>query len=313
MLSVLPAMTLVLASFLFQVKTEADSVLQIIWDDKKLDGWSLQDNGKYYLSDQCIDYYPGLKDVFYEYGLKELLVLNFIDTGDQVIHAEIHRMHDNGGAYGLFSVSRDTTGTLAGFGDEAYKSNKGIFFWKGNYYIKVSTDLKTSSVKEGLGLIAKSIDHRIDEEGKRPEIIDILPEEGFVTERTRYFRGGAGLNFNLRPGYREISGFLEGVYSDFGTHQLILLDYESPEASLRWLEKISEHYDNSEQYDPVHKDFAGYRFMDGEGSYIVFGSFGKYIMIFSGKDITRQPEIFERVEDLLLEDLLLEDLSSAKD
>ncbi len=304
MQSAIPAMILVLASFLFQIKTEADSVLQIIRDDKNLDGWSLQENGKHFFSDQWIDYYPGLKDVFYEYGLMEFLVLNFIDTGDQVIHAEIYRMHDNGGAYGLFSVSRDTSGILAGYGDESYRSNKCILFWKGNYYIKVSADLETSSVKEGLELIAKSIDHRIDEEGKRPEIIDILPEEGFVTERTRYFRGGAGLNFNLQPGHREISGFVEGVYSDFGTHQLILFDYESPEISLRWLEKIMEYFDSSEQYDPVYEDCTGYRFMDEEGSYIVFGRTGKYILGFSGKDITRQPEIFERIEDLLLKDLL---------
>ena len=304
MISAIPAMTLVLASFLFQVKTEADSLLQIIRDDKKLDGWSLQENGKHYVSDQWIDYYPGLADLFSEYGLRELLILNFIDAGDQIIHAEIYRMHDHGGAYGLFSVSRDTSGILAGYGDESYKSNKGIFFWKGNYYIKIFTDLETNSAKEGLGLIAKSIDCRIDEKGQRPEIIDILPEEGFVTERTRYFRGGAGLNFNLQLGHREISGFVEGVYSDFGTHQLILFDYESQETSIRWLEKIMEYFDSSEQYDLVQKDCAGYRFMDKGGSYIVLGSIGKYILGFSGKDITMQPEIFERVEDLLLEDLL---------
>ena len=297
-------MTLVLASFLFQVKTEADSVLQIIQDDKELDGWSVQDNGKHFFSYQWIDYYPGLADLFSEYGLRELLILNFIDAGDQIIHAEIYRMHDHGGAYGLFSVSRDSGGMLAGYGDESYKDNKSIYFWKGNYYIKIFTDLETSSVKEGLALIANSIDHRIDAEGQRPEIIDILPEEGFVTDQTRYFRGGAGLNFNLQFGHKDISGFSEGVYSDFGTHQLLLVDYESEEASIKWLEKIRKYFDNSRQYDLLYEDCAGYRFMDEEGSYIVFGSIGKYILGFSGKDITRQPEIFERVEDLLLKDLL---------
>ncbi len=296
-------MTLVLASILFQVKTEADSVLQIIRDDKKLDGWSLQGNGKHYFSDQWIDYYPGLEDVFHEYGLMELLVLNFIDTGDQVIQAEIYRMHDHGGAYGLFSVGRDTLGLLAGYGDESYKSNKLIIFWKGNYYIKVFTDLETNSAKEGLGLIAKSIDRRIDEEGQRPEIIDNLPEEGFVTERTRYYRGVVGLNFNIQFGHRDISGFREGVFTDFGTHQLLLIDYENPETSKRWLKKISEYFDKSEQYILVAKDCTGYRFIDKGGSYIVLGRIDKYILGFSGKDITMQPEIFERVEDLLLKGL----------
>ncbi len=302
MLSLTSAFTVITALFLVQPESEKDSAFLLLPADNELNDWFIQDTPQYILSDSWNDLFPSMVPVFSEYGLKGLLMASFADKMNHTIYAEIYHMNDYGGAYGLFSISREATGKLAGYGDESYLEDTCIYLWKGNYYVKIYSFDEDPVIQEGIIRIASAIDKKIGKEGIRPGIINLLPEEGFVTERTRYFRGSAGLSYLLPFGHDDISGFREGVYGDFGPYQLLIMDYENKENKIAWNEKISQSLDNNKRYHklPLNENYIYFR--DNEENIIVFGGLGKYIMVFIGKDDTMQPEIFEGIEDAILRD-----------
>ncbi len=299
MLPFLHILILSLAPLILQTESDADSLLGILGEDNQLNGWSLQNNIRHYGSGAWVDDYPGMDDVFSEYDLQEFICINFKSKNNQVIGAVIHRLADNEGAYGLFSVSHSNGGTTAGYGDEAYENERSVHFWKGRYYVNVSAETDDDFVKEGLSVVASYINNKIIDKGERPGIIEILPEEGFVTEKTRYFRGPAGMHFNLPFGHEDIDGFIEGVSSDFGTHQLLLFEYETGDLKNKWLDKLRENLDNNKRYKMVDGNCNDLCFVDQEGKKLIFGSSGRFIMGFIGKELARQPEIFERIEDAI--------------
>jgi hypothetical protein len=155
---------------------------------------------------------------------------------------------------------------------------------------------------DGIFGIAEAIDTKQITKGSRPKLTNILPEEGFVTERTRYFRGSAGLNMLLPFGLEDISGFREGIYSDFGTHRLIVFEYECTGNRKVGLKNIISNLRNQNEYTDLSGTEIGYLFEDKEGNKLVIENLDTHVMVYSGKDITRQPEIFERIEDALYND-----------
>ncbi len=282
-----------------QAGTDEDSVIYAIKNELILSDRFLQIETTQYSSGEWNIEYPGMATVFSEYGLQEFLKIEFSTRDDRIISAEIYRMEDNGGAYGLFSVLRNSEGSLSDFGNESYKDDNCIYFWKSNYFVRIFSEMHNEISKNEIYLVADSIDNKIEKDGRRPLIIELMPEEGFVRERTRYFRGSAGLEFNLPFGQDDIAGFNEGVFSDFGTHQLLLLEYETSEASENWLGKIRSSLDNNKRYTFLNTDSQRLFFEDKDNNNLVFEVIDKYIVIFIGKDITRQPEIFEKIEDSL--------------
>lgn len=289
-------------------ESQRDSLLMLLPADSVLNGLAVQDDVRYFESSDISDFSPEMVQIYYEYGLIEMIRANYLYSANNEIISEIYHMDDSGGAYGLFSVSRMTGGNQAGYGDESYQSDRCVYFWKGNYYVRVYSDDTSREVIDVISRIASLIDASIESEGRWPEIIEFLPEEGFVMERTRYFRGGAGLSSGLPFGFDDIPGFIEGVYSDFGTYGLIVLKYESDESREVWFEKITGSLSNNKRYREVPDDDNYERFEDKDGSSVIFGNTGQYIMVFMGRDFTRQPEIFERIEDaMIFQDTQIED------
>lgn len=299
MFPVLHILTLSLAPLLLQTESDADTLLAIFGEDKQLNGWSLQNNIRHYSSGGWVEDYPGMVQVFSEYGLQEFICLDFKSENDQVIAAVIHKLADNEGAYGLFSVSHSNGGNTAGYGDEAYENLRSVHFWKGRYYAKVSAETDDDFVRGGLSSVASYINNKIIDKGERPGIIEILPEEGFVTEKTRYYRGSAGMHLNLPFGHEDINGFIEGVSSDFGTHQLLLFEYETVDLKNTWFHKLRKNLDNNKRYNMADGNCNNLCYVDQEGNKLIFGSHSRYIMGFVGKELAIQPEIFERIEDAI--------------
>ncbi len=299
MFSTVAAIFISMGFLLVNLENERFSIYLLLPGNNELNGWFMQDNVKYFTGNEVSVYFPSMVHIFSEYGLKKFITASYTNAGNQIITTEIYQMTDHGGAYGLFSVSRKSGVKKAGYGDESYQNDKCVYFWKGNYYVKVHADIKSKKAREGILQIVSAIDKKIDDEGRRPAIIELLPEESFVTEGTRYFRGSAGLSSELPFGYDDISGFSEGVYGDFGTYRLIILKYESPEDRKTWLEKITCNLPNNKRYHKISDNDDDHRFGDKEGNNIVFGSVGIFIMVYIGQDVTRQPEIFEKIEDAM--------------
>ncbi len=294
---------IILLQSLFSLENnDKDSFLLILPDASELSGWIAANGPLFHTCGEWEELYPDMKQVFLEYGLRKIVTAEFINKDGNVIYLEIKWMNDNGGAYGLFSVSRMHEGSKAVFGDESFSINNKLHLWKGDYYIKIYSNSTEKDIKDGIFHMADIMDNKIKPPGLRPKVIEFLPEEGFVSERTRYFRGSGGMNHNTESDIDYISGFDEGAHGDFGTYQILLLKYQNTDSLTKGLEfacetmRMDSRYIYTESNNYVNYDY----FEDKEGNKVVFGSFRNYMMIYTGQDLTRQPEIFERIVDAIL-------------
>jgi hypothetical protein len=274
----------------------------ILPSDSDLKGWYRIDNIEHILFDSISSFAPGNHQAYMEYGLKELILAGYADASDYLVNVEIHHMEDDAGAYGLFSVNRGTKGVSSQYGDESFRTDKEIHYWKGKYYIRIWSESGKKEVMDGICGIAAAFDSKAIAKGSRPELTNILPEEGFVTESTRYFRGSAGLNMLLPFGLDDISGFREGIYSDFGTHQLIIFEFGCAGNREVWFIKLINSLRNQKSYTDLSGSVSEYLFEDKGGNKLVIGILDTFVMVYSGKDVTRQPEIFEKIEDMLYDE-----------
>ncbi|MGF1584478.1 MAG: DUF6599 family protein [Bacteroidales bacterium] len=267
--------------------------------DADLKGWYLADNVQHIPFDSACFYAPCMHKAFAEYGLKELILAVYTDASEHLLNVEIYHMEDDGGAYGLFSVNRGNTGVSVQYGDESFKTEREIHYWKGDYYVRIWSESETKEVMDGICEIAAAFDNKDIAKGFRPELTNVLPEEGFVTESTRYFRGSAGLKMLLPFGQDDISGFSEGIYSDFGTHRLIIFEFECAGNMEVWLGKLTGSLKNQKWYTDFSGSDSAYLFEDTDGNKLVIGVLDAFVLVYIGKDVTRQPEIFEKIEDIL--------------
>ena len=299
-------MILIISAFLtitgisfFQADSLLVSAVNILPESEEVGAWIRNDEIQIFTEDSLPGFSPGIIRVITEYGLVRLITGSYSDKSDQKINVRVHFMEDNGGAYGLYSVSRTAGGVASEYGDESYRSESNIHIWKGNYYINIYSDEGNGESAIGMCLIASAFENNIDSDGTRPEITNLMPEEGFVTETTRYFRGPAGLNMHLPFDYFGHDGFEEGVYSDFGQHKLVIFKLSDFDRRIDCYEKIIASIKGHKRYKLSHENGDYDRFTDQEGENLIFGNADRYIMVYIGKDLTRQPELFEKIEDSL--------------
>ncbi len=240
--------------------------------------------------------HPGMAPVFEEYGLSGILIAGLTDISGKAISIEAYCTKDDGGAFGLYSVSREPESEFAGIGDEATLSDNYLNMWKNNCYFRLYS---VDAGRDAMVKVACRLDEAVEGSGTRPRIIELLPDEEFVSELTSYFRGGYSLSLSHPFGPDDIAGFREGAAGDFGSYRLYVFDYLDNDSAQKALERIFQAMINSKRYNFAGNGCPVNFFEDKEGNRVTLHHSANYVMIFSGTDITRQPEIFEQIEDAI--------------
>lgn len=301
MLNSVTVLFFALASVFLQDREDGDSISTILPEENWIDSWSLNNDYRHFSYNELTDTVGKLNDIYREFGLKELYTARYSDDKGQHIFVEIYFFEDDEGAYGLYSVNRKDQGTILLFGNESSATANSLNYWAGKYFIRISTESAGNEVKKGVNLITAAIDKGIEKRGNRPALIDALPDEEFVSERTMYFRGRAGLNYGLPLYFEYISGFSEGVYGNYGTYELLILEYDDIENAGQRLDQVISDMVACDTFEEVKSNgsFQSHFIGKDDGMKLIFAVIDRNIVFYRGKEIARQPELFERVEDFL--------------
>lgn len=154
-------------------------------------GWNAE-KINYYDRETIFDYMNGAGEIYRLYSYRELLVKRFSKVDKPDITIEIFDMDNSEEAYGIFSHSHHFES--AGIGQGSQYHNGSFYFWKGKYYICISAVKKSSKIKEVIFKFAQIISDSIKSEGKLPEILKCLPDDGLADNSTRYFHRHESLN-----------------------------------------------------------------------------------------------------------------------
>jgi len=143
----------------------------------------------------------GAADLFLSYGFRELLAGSFVHSGTNLPELEVS-IYDMGGdlnAMGVYLREKSEGAEQVAVGWEGYKSNDGLFFHKGNYYVKIVDLSKDNSLGAIAGEAARRIDGAIHLERQGMAEMKAFPSEGLIADSVLYIhRDALGHSFLQR-------------------------------------------------------------------------------------------------------------------
>jgi hypothetical protein len=285
--------------FIFQVITVAQNISLLLPDS--VEGWKISDNPEVYVGEDLFRLIDGGADIFYEYGFKQVLTQRYNNLDDKVISLEIYEMIDSSSAFGIFSLFTFKTGKSINFSSGASEGDEFLIFWKGNYYIALSGYEVSKEIKDGIFLIAQSIESNIKPLGK-PQLVNMF--EQTEDARVVYLKGNLGLynlsnidlgrNFNLKEGVcveRDsiISCIFRYKTEEESKQEFLTLDKEFEEYTKYYLPNSNSS--TSEETDFLIKEKGDL--------YNYITQLRNYIIILIAKDVTLVSTELEEIKSLL--------------
>jgi len=192
------------------------------------------------------DYIDGGAELYLSYDFQKLLVQKY-KVKEREITVEVYQMETSEDAFGLFSLDQEGEALLIG---ERANYGAGLLkLWKSNFFVRImdiNGDDKLKDVILGLG---EKISFKIDKQGKLPELLFKLPEEGLIPNSEKFFHKQIVLNnlyFLSTENLLNLSEKTSAVMADYSTGKinlkLLLISYpDSSQAELA-LENFCKKY-----------------------------------------------------------------------
>ncbi len=203
--------------------------------------WKKEGEAQQFVGEALYEYIDGGAEIYHEYGFRQVAVQDYVDPAGTSVSVEIFEMTAPESAYGIYTFKTHKAGRKVAIGDDAQLADYYLNFWKGNILVTLTGFDETQETKNGLLLLAQSIDSRLDLDGKRPRIVSDLPEEDFVSQSVKYFKGILGLR-NSHPFFAlNIWGFEEGVKADYTKgYSVFLLRFKGSDQSFGQYEQLKK-------------------------------------------------------------------------
>lgn len=147
-------------------------------------------------------YMDGAAELYRSFGFKLLIVRCYTKANHPPIIVELFDMGSSEDAFGVFSF--ETEGEEVGVGQGSDYGGGLLRFWKGKFFVNVYAEQETSSTKQVVLEIGKAIAKSIEREGRKPKLIDYLPEKGLQERSIRYFHLHQSLNYHYFLSHQNI-------------------------------------------------------------------------------------------------------------
>jgi hypothetical protein len=198
----------------------------------------LSEADQVYDSATIFDYIDGAGEVYRSYNMRYLVARRFHKDGRPDIVVDAFDMGSPADAFGVFT--HDLDGVDAGIGQgSTYKAGL-LSFWKDRYFLSVYAEEETPETKALVLDLGRAIAGSIPGVGAGPGILDLLPRDGQVPGRIRFFHNHAVLNYHFfvaDADILELGGTADAVLADYaeggGTSRLFIVAYADAAASVR--------------------------------------------------------------------------------
>lgn len=148
--------------------------------------WFKSGQDQVYTNESLYDYIDGGAELFLSYGFDRVLSRTYIAEDQPDIRVDLFDMVLPENAFGVFCHIREDLNENFGQGSVVYED--AILFWKGRYYISITSEDITAALKENLVKLAESIDKAIGNRSPLPEILNHLPDNGLIESSIIYFK-----------------------------------------------------------------------------------------------------------------------------
>ncbi len=217
--------------------------LNILPDE--LNGWLKKEVIQIETPEELYDYIDGGAELYLSYGFTRAISCRYVKENEPDITAEVFEMKSPADAFGVYSQTRERDEFE--YGQGSYYVSGALFFWKGRYWVSISTAESTPEAEKCLKTVAKHIDNAITETGELPVILSLLPQEGLVPGGILYFHHYIWLNayyFIETENILDINSTVHALTAKYGPAEsrlyLLLVRYPGIPEAEKAFKKFSE-------------------------------------------------------------------------
>jgi len=183
---------------------EYKKILRTLLPQKtEIKGWKVTSGPQFFEPQNLWKYINGEAEMYLDYGFELVASAEYRTLdGSGSMTIEIYQMQSPKHAFGIYAAERSPNDSFFKMGVQGYFSENVLNFWKGLYYIKLTSFQTSPETKEILMKLAVAIDNKIKGSYSEPELFDCFPENHKVNMSERFIpKNFLGLSF-LKDGYR---------------------------------------------------------------------------------------------------------------
>lgn len=248
--------------------------------------WKKYDSANLYIGDDLFTLIDGGADIYHEYGFVKVVTQRY-ESNDRHIDAEIYEMKDSSSAFGIFSLQTFRTGKRIQFASGASLGDGFLIFWKGDYFVTLSTSDASGEASDNLMIIAGEINSRIAPAGI-PDLADLFSES--INSNLVYLKGYLAVYNLFLFGTGNIFDVIEGIHFEDNRGKNFVFRYSNEQDA-----KIKFQYSDSTLKSDKSLEFLNsvtdsYLYKENNGNFILVMRYKEYILIsISGteKDLER--------------------------
>ncbi len=180
----------------------------------------------FYDPDNLWEYIDGAADFYNLYGFCRVVTADFaVGEDSSTVTVEIYRMESPLHAFGIYAAERAPEEPPAAVGTQGYLSSNVLNFYKGPYYVKITSFAFSKNLAAELERIGRAVADNIAGDFHEPELLQRFPPEKRVPYSERFIPSDFLGQSYLQNGYR--CDYREGEES----WQLFIVPMESDEAA----------------------------------------------------------------------------------
>jgi len=162
---------------------------------QEINGWKAEGKDEIYDPQTIFDYIDGAGEVYRSYNFKQLLARRFTKEGKPDIVADLFDMETSKDAFGVFT--HDLEGEEAGIGQGSTYNGGLLSLWKDRFFVSLYSEEETEDTRKALFALGEKVASSIIKEGKKPDIVSLLPSENLTEKSAHYFHNHLILNYHF--------------------------------------------------------------------------------------------------------------------
>jgi len=227
--------------------------------------WRIASEPRFYEPENLFEYINGAADEYLLYGFRRVVTADYdAGTGPTSVNVEIYLMESPIHAFGIYAAERSPAEKPADVGVMGYLGANALNFYKGPYYVKITSFDFSKDMSASLMKMAGSIAGKIPGEPEGPDILRYFPEENKVRFTERFIPTGFLGQSYLNKGYR-------CDYSDGeDDYQIFLVPCESDSAAVSNLNRYRSFLESE-----------NYKILPGDADDAVSAEKGDHVLAFA--------------------------------
>lgn len=152
----------------------------------EIEGWIKKGEPQIYLPDNLFEYINGAAEIYLNYDFMKLISLSYESKEKQSIIVDIYQHINLNNTFGIYCQEKPLKGNFLNIGTQGYYEEGILNFFKGVYYVKLSSFDLGDKERFILTSIAKKIEKELKGTSDFPDQVKCLPQRGKIINSERY-------------------------------------------------------------------------------------------------------------------------------